>query len=376
MARLDRFTPVKEIAQIGAAIGREFSWELIAAVAPHSKLELDQALRQLTASGLAFQQGSPPDAVYTFKHALVQDAAYDSLLRRRRQELHGKIARVIEERLPQTEATEPELLAHHYTEAKQLAKAIPLWQKAGSLALGRMALVEAIAHLNNGLDLVAALPPSAERDGRELDLRTLLGTAWMALKGWPAQEVWGSLHPALGLANSLRRNDALVAILWGLFNYEVARGRVAESLRWITQLMSAAEAYRDPDLLIVGHHAAVAAYSWLGDPIKTREHADRVLALYSEERHGHLAGILNHDPRTDSLVFSAQSTWMLGYPEQAVKMSEAAQDHARRHGHPFELGWTLTMGGALVFDFLREPDEWLKRIEEADRVGRENSLPC
>ncbi len=175
MARLDRVAPVKEIAQIGAAIGREFSYELIAAVAPHAKPALDQALAQLTASGLAFQQGAPPDAVYTFKHALVQDAAYDSLLKARRQELHGKIARVIEERLPNTEATEPELLAHHHTEARQPAKAIPLWQKAGSLALKRLALAEAIAHLNKGLDLVAVLPPSAERDGKELDLRTFLG---------------------------------------------------------------------------------------------------------------------------------------------------------------------------------------------------------
>ena len=275
MARLDRFAPVKEIAQIGAAIGREFSYELIAAVAPHAKPELDQALAQLTASGLAFQQGTPPDAVYTFKHALVQDAAYDSLLRRRRQELHGKIAGVIEERWPHIEATEPELLAHHYTEAKQPAKAIPLWQKAGSLALGRMALAEAIAHLNKGLELVAALPASAERDGSELDLRTLLGTAWIALKGWPAQEVWDSLHPALGLANALRRNDALLPILWGLFVHVLCRGRVAESLHWVTQVMNAAETYGDPDLLIVGHCAAVIAYFWLGDPIKTREHADR-----------------------------------------------------------------------------------------------------
>jgi predicted ATPase len=139
MARLDRFAPVKEIAQIGAAIGREFSYELLAAVAPHPRPELNQALGQLTASGLAFQQGTPPDAVYIFKHALVQDAAYDSLLKARRQELHGRIAKVIEECLPQTEAAEPELLAHHYTEAKQPDKALPLWQKAGSLALGRMA---------------------------------------------------------------------------------------------------------------------------------------------------------------------------------------------------------------------------------------------
>ena len=195
MARLDRFAPVREIAQIGAAIGRKFSYELIAAVAPHAKRELDHALAQLTASGLAFQQGTLANAVYTFKHALVQDAAYDSLLRQRRQELHGRIARAIEEHWPQTEATEPELLAHHYTEARQPSKAIPLWQKAGSLALARLALAEAVAHLNRGLDLVAALPASGERDGKDLVLRCLLGTAWMALKGWQAQEVWDSLRP-------------------------------------------------------------------------------------------------------------------------------------------------------------------------------------
>jgi class 3 adenylate cyclase len=374
MARLDRFAPVKEIAQIGAAIGREFSYELIAAVAPHSKPELEQALAQLAASGLAFQQGTPPDAVYTFKHALVQDAAYDSLLRRRRQELHGKIASVVEERWPQTEATEPELLAHHYTEAKLLLKAIPLWQTAGSRALGRMALAEAIAHLNKGLELVPALPASAQRDGSELDLRTLLGTASMALKGWGAQEVWDSLHPALGLANSLHRNDALVPILWGLYRHMLTSGRVAESLRWVTQIMNAAETYGDPDLLMLGHLAAMNAHFWLGDLMKSREHADRVLALYSKERHGHLVGILNHDPKTFSLRFSAQSTWIVGYPEQALTISDAKDAHARRRGHPFDLGWALTVG-VEVFDYLREPDEMLKRIEEGDRLGRENSLP-
>jgi class 3 adenylate cyclase len=374
MARLDRFGPIKEIAQIGAAIGREFSWELLAAVAPHARPELDQALAQLTASGLAFQQGTPPDAVYTFKHALVQDVAYDSLLRRRRQELHGRIAKVIEARWPHIEATEPELLARHHTEATQPEKAIPLWQKAGSLALKRMALTEAIAHLNKGLELVAAVPASAERDGRELDLRTLLGTAWMALKGFASQEVWDSLHPALELAHSLRRNDALLPIFRGLFIHVLARGRVAESLRWVTQAMNAAETYGDSDLLILAHNDATLAHFWLGDPMRARQHADRVLALYSEERHGHLVGLLNTDPKTVSLVHLAQSIWILGYPEQAMKIDEGKEAHARRRGHPFDLGWALTTGAEL-FDFLREPDEWLKRVEEGDRVGRENSLP-
>ena len=322
---------------------------------------------------LLLQQGTPPDAVYTFKHALVQDAAYDSLLRRRRQELHGKIAEVIEEHWPHTEATEPELLAHHYTEAKQPEKAIPLWQKAGSLALKRMALPETIAHLNQGLQLVPALSASAERDGRDLDLRTLLGTAWLALKGWQAQEVWDNLHPALELARSLGRNDALLPILWGLFIHVMNRGRVAELLRWVAQMQEAAETSGDPDLLIVGHRVAATAYFWLGHPVKSREHANRVLALYSQERHGHLVGVLNADPKTASLVYSALSNWVLGYPEQAADLREHSEAHARKLGHPFNLGWALTTG-AQVFDFLGEPEAHLNRAAEAERLGRDNGL--
>ena len=229
MARLDRFMPVKEIAQIGAAIGREFSYELIAAVAPMPQAQLDDSLTQLSASGLAFRRGTPPDAVYTFKHALVQDAAYDSLLKSRRQELHAKIARVIEARFPNIKTTEPEVLAHHLTAAGLTEAAIPLWQAAGELASKRMALAEAIAHLNQGLELVATLPRSSQRDTSELGLRSLLGTAWLALKGWAAPEVWTNLHPALALAKSLERHDALAPILWGLTPNVLTQGRVAEA---------------------------------------------------------------------------------------------------------------------------------------------------
>jgi predicted ATPase len=139
MARLDRFMPLKEIAQIGAVIGRAFSYEVMAAVAPISQSQLDDALVQLSASGLAFRRGTPPEAIYTFKHALVQDAAYDSLLKSRKQELHAKIARVIEHRFPSIKTTEPEVLAHHLTSAGLAEAAIPVWQAAGALALKRMA---------------------------------------------------------------------------------------------------------------------------------------------------------------------------------------------------------------------------------------------
>jgi predicted ATPase/class 3 adenylate cyclase len=373
MARLDRFMPVKEIAQIGAAIGREFSYELISAVAPIPQAQLDDALRRLGESGLAFRRGTPPDAVYSFKHALVRDAAYESLLKSRRHELHAKIARVIEKLLPATEDTEPELLAHHYTEAKEFQKAIPLWHKAGKLGIKRLALAESIRHLDKGLDQIAGLPQSAERDGWELDLRTALGTAWIALRGWQAQMVWDSLFPAMRIANSLRRSDAMVPIFWGLYTNVLTTGRVEESLRWAARIVEAAEAHSHQDLLMIGRLATANSYFWLGELIKAREHTEQVLSLYQEEQHGRLVDILNHDPKTFGLIRAALLSGMLGYYDQAIKIGDERDSHARKRGHPFDVGFTLTEG-AWIYDHLNEPDEQLKRAAEAEQLARENSL--
>ena len=344
MARLDRFALVKEIAQIGAAIGREFSYELIAAAAPMSRAQLDDALVQLTASGLAFRRGSPPDAIYTFKHALVQDAAYNSLLKSRKQELHAKIARVIETDFPSIQTTEPEVLAQHLTAAGLTEAAIPLRRSAGELSLKRMALTEAISHLNQGLELVFALPWSSERDTSELGLRTLLGTAWMALRGWAAHEVWTSLLPALALAKSLKRHDALAPIFSGLTGNIYSQGRVAESLPWAEEMLDLAEATGDSDLLITGHARASNCYCFAGDHSKALEHAEKVLELYDEEKHRHLADILNRDPKTQAGIYGSISTWMLGYPDRASRLSDEKDAHARRRGHPFDFGFALTTG--------------------------------
>ena len=374
MARLDRLGTAKEIAQIGAALGREFSYALLAAVTPTPTTDLDSALDQLTDSGLAFRRGNPPEAHYTFKHALVQDAAYDSLLKSRRQELHAAIARVLAANFPQTAATEPELLAHHLTAAGQAAAAIPFWQQAGTLAIRRLALKEAIAHLNQGMELIGTLPPSPERDGKELDLRTPLGTAWMALKGWPAPEVWSSLHPALGLAKSLGRHDALLPIYHGLWVYVLVQGRTAESLDWVNEMLATAEASGDPALLLVGHREACGTHFYRGDLTQSRAHGDRVIALYSEEQHRHLVDIMNTDPKSVVGIFISLGTWMLGYPDRAVQGIHASVAHARRRGHPFDLGYALTWG-SYVWDFRCEPEQALARIEEAERLGRAHSLP-
>jgi tetratricopeptide (TPR) repeat protein len=374
MARLDRFMPVKEVAQIGAAIGREFSYELIAAVAPIPQAQLDDSLVQLTASGLAFRRGTPPNAVYTFKHALVQDAAYDSLLKSRRQELHAKIARVIETRVPNIKTTEPEVLAHHLTAAGLAEVAIPLWQAAGELALKRMALTEAIAHLKQGLELISTLPRSSNRDASELGLRTRLGTAWFALKGWPAPEVWISLHPALGLAKSLENRDALAPIFWGLASHILTQGRVAEAQPWVEEMLAIARVTGDVDLLITGHTFASSCYFWAGKLTKVLEHADKVLELYDDEKCRHLADILYSDPKTIAVVFASVCNWMLGYPDRAIRLSDEKDAHARRRGHLFDIGFALTVG-AHEFDDRFSHEDLLKRADECEGLGREHSLP-
>jgi class 3 adenylate cyclase/tetratricopeptide (TPR) repeat protein len=374
MARLDRFVPVKEIAQIGAAIRRAFSYELIAAVAPMPQAQLDEALVRLTDSGLAFRRGTPPDAIYTFKHALVQDAAYDSLLKSRRQELHAEIARVIEQRFPSIKTAEPEVLAHHLTEAGLADAAIPWWQAAGEIALKRVALTEAVSHINQGLDLVSALPWSPQRDASELGLRTRLGTAWLGLRGWATPQVWTSLHPALGLAKACGRHDVLLPTLWGLTLNVLTQGRVAESLPWGAEMLRLAKTTGDADLLITGHALACVCYGWAGEFTKVLEHFHEIQGLYDADKHHHLADILNHDPKSQAGSYGSISMWIRGYPDQALRLSNEKDAHARRRGHPFDLGFALSVG-AHQLDHRFKPDDLHKRAEECDRLGRENSLP-
>jgi tetratricopeptide (TPR) repeat protein len=374
MARLDRSTPVKEIAQIGAAIGREFSHELIAAVAPLSQAAVDESLAGLTESGLALRRGTPPDATYTFKHALIQDAAYDSLLRSRRQELHGRIAWAIHERFPAIALNAPEILAHHYTQAGQTQPALPLWQKAGEVALTRMALAESIAHLNKGLELAATLPPSSERDASELALRVPLGTAWLAFRGWADPEVWNSLYPALALAKSLRRNDALLPIFVHLTSYVVSQGRVGDALDWANEALRTAKTTGDSDLLVCAHTLACTCCFWAGRLVEALEHNDRVWLLYEDDKHRHLASLLNHDPKTVSGIYASTAWWILGYPDRAVTLSDKRDAHARRLNHPFDLAYSLSLGSD-VFNCRREPGVLHRRAEEVERLGREHSLP-
>jgi class 3 adenylate cyclase/tetratricopeptide (TPR) repeat protein len=373
MARLDRFAPVKEIAQIGAAIGREFSYELVAEVASLERRQLEDVLTQLTNSGLAFRRGAPPQATYTFKHALVQDAAYDSLLKSRRQELHARIAQALQENFAAVIDNEPEVLANHLTLAGRAEAAIPLWKKAGEIALQRMAVNEAIAHLTNGLALIDSVTPNQSRDARELELRTSLGTAWIAAGGWAHPCVWSSYKPALDLARSLGRRDLLSTIFWGVWVNVLCNGRIADSVHWAQEMLVSAGEGDAPALELVARITMMVSNFWLGDFTEATQYGDQVSAMYSQADHGLIVDAINTEPLTMVGLFGSHWTWMLGFPDRAKLMCDAKDSRARGLGHAFNLGFSLGFG-SWVYAYRGEAEELFSRADQCDEVGRENGL--
>jgi class 3 adenylate cyclase len=373
MARLDRDMPVKEIAQIGAAIGREFGLDLLCEVTHRSNAELRGILDRLTASGLAYRKGARQETTYTFKHALVHVAAYESLLISRRQRLHAEIARSIERRFPNLRRTEPEVLAHHYQQAQQFGESADCWITAGQNALDRLAWPEAIAHLQAGMSAIESLPSSRARDALELECRVKLSTAWEAHRGWASPQLTAVLTPALPLARELGQPKVLARTLWGLWVQKMSLGPVAQSLEWARQLLEAGQGGADEELLLVGHMAVMVTNLWLGRPVEVRRHANAILARYVRERHGQIAKTMNHDPKTLAGIYLSQALWMLGWPDKAAALVDARDEHARRIGHPFDTSFALTLG-TWVFHYRREPQRQLERVPELTRLAREAEL--
>src|SRR6516165_1410107 len=256
MARLDRFSPVKEVAQIGAVIGREFSYELLAAVVHIPAEQLEHALGQLVASELVLQRGTPPEAMYSFKHSLVQDTAYQSLLRSKRHQLHAKIAQTMEERLPEIAETRPELLARHFTEAGLASQAIIYWQRAGDRDLRRSAYAEAISHLKQGLELLEELQGRPERIGQELSLRLTLALALTATRGYAGPEVGETYLRARELCRELgEAPPQLFAVLHGLYRFYHVRGELRAAREAGEQLLKLAVSDKDSGLFVEADRA-------------------------------------------------------------------------------------------------------------------------
>jgi class 3 adenylate cyclase/tetratricopeptide (TPR) repeat protein len=374
LARLDRLAQVKHIVQMGACIGREFSFELLARLAGLREDQLANALRQLTDAGLVYAYGTPPHSTYTFKHALVQDTAYDSLLKSKRQRLHAELAEILEADFPDRVVNAPELLAHHYTQSGQLAAAIPLWRRAGELASRRVALQEAVGHFERGLMLLEQLPLSSERDELELSIREPLNAAWTGLRGWAAAEVRANATEILEVAKRHGKAHALGIGLWAIWVNTITQGRVADSLDWAQRLLAEGDQAGDIDLQVFGHGAAMISHFYLGQLLEAKEQGDRILALYDPQHASRWMQVTANDFRTLVGIWSCQWTWMLGYPDQAVQLSNEKDEHARSLGHAFNLVFALTLG-AYAFDYRCEPEPILERIVEVDRLAHEQSVP-
>jgi class 3 adenylate cyclase/predicted ATPase len=349
MARLDRLAPVKELAQVGAAIGREFSYELLAAIAPMPDDKLRGALDQLVAAELVFRRGLPPYSSYTFKHALVQDAAYGSLLKGKRHQLHGRIAVVLEERFPETVEVHPEILAHHYMHAGMAEKAARYWLKAGQRAVARSAHAEAIAQLNNGLSLVSSLPEGRERIQLELDLRVVLGNSLMTTKSLGAPEVGEVYTRCRELCAELGETPQLIPVLFGYLVNVRNRGNLRASLEVAEEILHVASQRQDAANLMTGHRVTGVSLVWLGRLAEARRHLEQALALYDPSRHQSTGLVYAFDTRIISLTYLSKALLWLGYLDQAQSTAHAARAEAERLVHPFSLA--LALDNLCLFDW-------------------------
>jgi class 3 adenylate cyclase/predicted ATPase len=375
MARLDRLGPAtKEIAQIGAVLGREFAYELIEPVAQRPERELQAALRQLGEAELLFCRGAAPHASYLFKHALVQDAAYATLLRGRRQELHTRVAAALEQHFPDLVERQPELLAYHLTAAGNTERAVEKWLKAGRYASARLAYLEAIAHLERGLGLLHSLPESPARDGSEIGLQLALGLSLFTARG--AVEAKPAYMRALELAESSGELQQRFEALYGAWQStrDNVSGGIAAARPLSERLLRMAEREGDDGLRLQAHHSGWSTCQYTGDPAKAREHADAGRLLYDPQKHvSHRLVYGGHDPGVCAGCVGGWIEWLLGYPEKAIASIAASLALAERIAHPFTLGLALSVSSLVYFN-RREPEQALRQLDSAELLATEQRL--
>ena len=375
MARLDRLGPApKEIAQIGAVIGREFTYGLIEPVAQRPEKELQAALGQLSDAGLLFCRGTTPQSSYLFKHALVQDAAYGTLLRGRRQELHARVTAVLERDFVDFVERQPELLAHHLTAAGETERAVDQWLKAGRHAAERVAHLEAIRHFDRGLATLGTLPEGPTRDVREIELLLASGLAHFTAKGFSAAEAAQAYTRARELAE--RRGDVrqLFTAVYGLWQSANGAGHIRDCRRLSNRLQQLAAAEPDDELRLEAHHSAWATSLFAGEPTAAREHCEAGRRLYDLERHHLLRRFYGgHDPGACACYFGAQAQWLLGYPDDALTLGRHGLALAERISDPFSLV-TASLYNAMVHLNRGEPELALQRLAAAEALAAEQRL--
>jgi class 3 adenylate cyclase len=376
MARLDRLAAAKEVAQIGACIGRTFSRHLLASLVEAPEGELDGSISALVTSELIFVRHTPPTTSYTFRHALAQDAAYNSLLKTRRRAIHEKIAISLEEIEPNTIDDHPELLAHHWTMAEQAARAIPYWVKAGQVAARRSANLEALAHLEQGLALLGQLEDKHQRLRMELDLRTTFGATIMLVKGWFASEVQHNYDRLLSVSRDLGDDSALFRATWGLWLSNFIRGDVNSGLSLIDDMfVLAGKDQGNDDHALQAHHAAWGTLTWVAEYDAACQHATDGLAIYDPARHrDHATRYGGHDPGVCGHAQRGSARWFQGFPETAESDTARALDLANEICHENSILHAMAWRGLTTL-FAREFANGMDMGQRVLEMATDRGLP-
>jgi class 3 adenylate cyclase/predicted ATPase len=374
MARLDRLVRVKEVAQIGATLGRAFPYALIQAVHGLDEATLQRELGRLVEAELLYQRGVPPNATYIFKHALIQEAAYQALLKSTRQRYHQRVAQTMVERFPMETEARPEFVAHHFTEAGLAKEAIEYWLRAGQHAVLRSAHAEAVSHFSKALELINTVPETPDRIQTELALHVALGPALMATKGFAALEVEQAYQRALALCRQEKETPRLFPVLRGLWEFYELRGQLRTARELAEQLLSVAETAQDQALLLIANDAVGDTSLWLGEFDSGKRYAERGIALYQRTQHHSLAPLYGgYDAGVACCYFAAHSLWYLGYSDQALKRIHEALSLGRELSHPFSLAHALTFA-AWLHQYRREPHLVRELSEEALRLASEQGI--
>jgi class 3 adenylate cyclase/predicted ATPase len=374
LARLDRLAPTREVAQIAAALGRHFSYELISAVAPMPKRQIDEALARLVGAELMLQRGVPPDAEYTFKHALVQDAAYSTLLRSGRQQVHSRIVAVLESQFPEIVTGQPALLAHHCGEAALIEKAVGYWLRAGQQALVRSTMMEASAQLQKGLDLLAKLPDGQGREQQELDLQIALGRALSATMGYSAPAVAATFARARVLAEHLDRREYLVPLLHGQWVYYFNLSELKLSLSYAEEVEQIGKSRNDVPVQLLGHFQNGMSRFYLGEFGTARAHFEQCHDLGDPAHRAVVAPLSTADPHVAAMAHLAWTLGALGYVDQARMRLHGVLSEADRLEHAYTRAMMLSFT-CWVEWISRSPEQVRRRAEESVALSIEHNFP-
>lgn len=374
IARLDRLGEAAALARQAATLGRSFHYHLIRAVSGLDEGKLGRALIAMTAAGLLLQHGAPPQATYSFKHTLIQEATYDTLLKGKRRQYHGKVAEVLLRDFSEQAGNEPELLARHLSLARLPEKAVEYWLRAGQRAGEQSAHIEAIANLENGLRELERIPESRSRDAREFDLRIALGASLLSVKGWSAPQVAKNYERAQALVAKGGDVRKLFAALRGLANVFLLRGEVAKTREVADRLLAIAQDENDNALLLEAYRSVGMCAFFAGDFPTALEHLQRANAIYDRKQHHSHAFVYGTDPYVVGRSVGAWGRWFVGDTENAISDINAALRLAGELQHPFSLAYATSLAAAL-YQVCHDPEAVYRHAGEAIAIAEAHDYP-